>query len=336
MRYAHTRAVPALDIEQIDLLHLLVRERAHEVDPVVREVAQLGADLPAPVVDVTSRKRIVEASLDSMRAIADPHTFTLASASRFPNLVRRRLWAHNLGATTGLYAAKTIGQHELFIPPAHTSGRTWVVGPNLTALVKRLGQRSHDILNGVLSTQLTSRTLFEGLEWVRPYALSLLDTYIREIDGYDKAFMKAIERFSTFLNDANAPVGIEPYDWGNVVFTPRQVRAIYAGQALMAAIDGYCTYITSLVCNAMDLDGAFVEQVLASQVAGHHVILRLTQVLPGMGISRIDATAGYAFMRVIAQHGGVDLVNKMWEAPTTLPTIDELTNPERWMERIGA
>ncbi|WP_336250615.1 zinc-dependent metalloprotease [Stomatohabitans albus] len=333
--YAHARAVPSLGIDQIDLLHLLVREKAQEVDPVVREATAMGAHLPPPVVEVVSRRRVVEASLDSMRAIADPHAFTLSNASRFPNVVRRRLWAHNLGVITGLYAAKTIGQHELFIPPAHTSGRTWMVGPNLTALAKRLGQRAQDVLSGVLSTQLASRTLFEGLDWVRPYALSLLDAYIREIDGYDKAFVKAMERFSAFLNNGHMSAGIEPVDPGSFVFTPRQVRAIYAGQALVAAIDGYCTFITSLVCTALDLDGAFVEHVLASQVAGHHVVIRSTQVLPGMGIRRIDATTGYAFVRVIAQHGGVGLVNRMWEAPTTLPTVGELGNPERWMERIG-
>lgn len=335
--YARMRPVPGVADYHIDRLHRLVHHLAAKVHPVVQTLTGLHPGLPAPRVQVVSRAKLVRASVDSMRAIADPHATSLANASRVPAVMRRHIWAHNLGIAAGFYASSVLGQHELFIPPAHTSGRTWMVGPNVTALVERVGGRAQDVLMGVLCTQLTNRLQFEGVPWVRAYANAILDAYIRGIDGYDKAFMKAMERFIAFFGDVDETEGGAGFkDSVSMVLTPRQVRAIYAGQAFFSAIEGYAHLISRLAYDRLLLDTKLVKKTLADQAEGHHVMLRFTHVIPGMGIKRIDGKTGQAFVRAVADEGGISLVNRMWESPSHLPTLSELETPESWIARVNA
>lgn len=335
--YAHLRPVPEVADYQIDRLHRLVHHLAARVHPVIQQLTGLHPDLGLPQVRVVSRTKLVAASMDSMRGIADPHAESLTKASKVPAVVRRHFWAHNLGAAVGFYASTVLGQHELFIPPAHTSGRTWMVGPNVTALVERVGEQATDILSGVLCTQLTNRIQIEGVPWVRPYAMAILNTYIREIDGYDKAFMKAMERFSAFFGDMEtADDGSGFGDAISMVLTPRQVRAIHAGQAFFSVIEGYADLISHQAYHRLGLDTELVVKTLANQAEGHHVMLRFTHVIPGMGIKRIVSSTGRAFVHAVTDEGGIALANRMWESPKHLPTLDELDHPEQWMARVGA
>lgn len=334
--YARMRRVPHTEPFTIDRLHLLVRHLAHEVHPVIQTLTGIAPQLGPPRVRVVSRRKLVEASVDSMRALADPHAATLTGASKVPALLRRHVWAHNLGAAAGVYASHVLGQHELFIPPAHTSGRTWMVGPNVTALATQVGKQTTDVLAGVLCTQLTNRVQFEGVAWVRPYANAILNAYIREIDGYDKAFMNAMERFNAFFGEAGVDTDGSGFgDPINGVLTPRQVRAIHAGQAFFAAIEGYSALISRLAFYRLGLDSELVQAVLANQTEGHQVILRFTHVIPGMGIKGIDAQTGQAFVRAIYHAGGMGLVNRMWERPDHLLTLRELDTPDHWLQRMG-
>lgn len=335
--FAHMRPVPAVKDFHIDRLHRLVHHLTDQVHPVIHDLSGLHPDLDPPRVRVVSRAKLVAASVDSMRAIADPHAESLTKASKVPAVLRRHFWAHNLGAAAGFYASTVLGQHELFIPPAHTSGRTWMVGPNVTALVERVGEQANDIISAVLCTQLTNRIAIEGVPWVRPYATAILNTYIREIDGYDKAFMKAMERFSAFFGDVDAlDDGSGFGDAISMVLTPRQVRAIHAGQAFFAVIEGYADLISTAAYARLGLDTALVTKALANHAEGHHVMLRFTHVIPGMGITRIDRSTGQAFVRAIAAKGGIALVNRLWEHPQHLPTLAELSQPKEWMARVGA
>lgn len=334
--FAHMRPVPAVADYQIDRLHRLVHYLAGQVHPVIHTLTGLAPDLAPPRVRVVSRAKVVTASVDSMRAIADPHAESLTKASKVPAVVRRHFWAHNLGAAAGFYASTVLGQHELFIPPAHTSGRTWMVGPNMTALVERVGEQATAIIAAALCTQLTNRLVIEGVPWLRPYAHAILNAYIREIDGYDKAFMKAMERFSAFFNDADAlDDGSGFGDAISMVLTPRQVRAIHAGQAFFAVIEGYEDWISRQAYARLGLNTALVTKALAKHAEGHHVMLRFTHVIPGMGISRIDRNTGQAFVRAVAAEGGIGLVNRLWEQPQYLPTLAELSQPAAWMARVG-
>ena len=45
--------------------------------------------------------------------------------------------------------------------------------------------------------------------------------------------------------------------------------------------------------------------------------------------------AGERFIRAVEATGGPELLNRVWEGPEMLPTMDEIRHPETWVARIG-
>ena len=37
----------------------------------------------------------------------------------------------------------------------------------------------------------------------------------------------------------------------------------------------------------------------------------------------------------IAEAGGIATLNRVWEGPAQMPTLEELEDPQRWMARTG-
>jgi uncharacterized protein (DUF2342 family) len=43
---------------------------------------------------------------------------------------------------------------------------------------------------------------------------------------------------------------------------------------------------------------------------------------------------GHEFVAGVVERVGMEGFNRVWESPETLPRIEELTDPQRWVERV--
>src|ERR1019366_5164608 len=62
---------------------------------------------------------------------------------------------------------------------------------------------------------------------------------------------------------------------------------------------------------------------------------RLLQQLVGLEAKLRQYEAGGRFIRAVEATGGPELLNRVWEGPEMLPTMDEIRHPETWVTRIG-
>jgi len=44
---------------------------------------------------------------------------------------------------------------------------------------------------------------------------------------------------------------------------------------------------------------------------------------------------GERFAEGVVERGGLTLLNRVWEGPDYMPSLDELSHPERWVARVG-
>jgi uncharacterized protein (DUF2342 family) len=44
---------------------------------------------------------------------------------------------------------------------------------------------------------------------------------------------------------------------------------------------------------------------------------------------------GSRFVQTVVREGGMEVFNRVWTSPDTLPTAAELTDPQLWLERVG-
>ena len=57
--------------------------------------------------------------------------------------------------------------------------------------------------------------------------------------------------------------------------------------------------------------------------------------LTGLDLKLAQYQQGEAFVNAVAALRGVAFINRVWERPENLPTMDELRDPHRWIARMG-
>jgi uncharacterized protein (DUF2342 family) len=60
----------------------------------------------------------------------------------------------------------------------------------------------------------------------------------------------------------------------------------------------------------------------------------LLERLLGLELKRRQYEDGVKFCRYVAGMHDVESLNRAWENPDTLPTTEELADPERWIARV--
>jgi uncharacterized protein (DUF2342 family) len=57
--------------------------------------------------------------------------------------------------------------------------------------------------------------------------------------------------------------------------------------------------------------------------------------LVGLELKMKQYEAGGRFVAGVERHAGWDALNAAWQGPENLPTLDEISDPVLWLERVG-
>ena len=120
-----------------------------------------------------------------------------------------------------------------------------------------------------------------------------------------------------------------------MMLTDRQVEIVSRIQALMSVVEGYSNH-------AMHGTGEYLipdYQTLAyrmklrekSRGVGFRVISRLL----GLDLKLEQYVIGENFVDHVVRERGIEFVNRVWESPEQLPSLEEVRAPERWIQRVG-
>jgi uncharacterized protein (DUF2342 family) len=56
--------------------------------------------------------------------------------------------------------------------------------------------------------------------------------------------------------------------------------------------------------------------------------------LTGLDVKMEQYRAGERFIDEIVRLGGSDAMRRIWESPASVPTMDEIRDPSRWLTRV--
>ena len=62
----------------------------------------------------------------------------------------------------------------------------------------------------------------------------------------------------------------------------------------------------------------------------------MLQKVIGLEAKMNQYQAGESFIEAVEAAGGSELVERAWERPENLPTMDEIRAPQDWIDRISA
>jgi putative hydrolase len=61
---------------------------------------------------------------------------------------------------------------------------------------------------------------------------------------------------------------------------------------------------------------------------------RVLERLLGLDFKMRQYELGKSFCDAVADAGGIDVLNRVWDSPEALPTLRELSEPDAWLERV--
>ena len=330
---AGSAPVPTLGLD----LEAAVGEAAVEV---ARHTALEPAhDVPPP--EVLARADWAEANLTTLASLLDPVVERLdgrlEKAGPLGGPLRAAASA-TVAAETGLVlgymSQRVLGQFELSLIQPDAPPRLLFVGPNLIKAVDEMGVDRDSFLRWVVLHEVTHVVQFGAVPWLRGYLGELLEQFLATVDV---RFERGAAGGLPSLPDPARLV--ELFREGGLmalVQTGEQRRLMDKVQAAMALVEGYSEHVMDSVGARVLPAYAGLREAMERRRQGRSAPERVLQRLLGLDLKLRQYELGKRFCDAVVERHGLERLNRAWQAPEELPTLQELEHPEAWVERTGA
>lgn len=239
-----------------------------------------------------------------------------------------------LGALLGWMSSRVLGQYDLLITEDdRPEDQDWVyyVGPNVVSLEKRYGFPPQEFRLWIAVHECTHRAQFTGVEWLRPYFLSLVNELLDSVDPDPKRLLDSVK-------DLRQGEGSKLSDGGLslLLANPEQRETMKKVTGLMSLLEGHGDIIMDRATVDLIPSQRRFARVMSQRRKNSGGLTKLIQRLTGMEAKLAQYEEGENFVRSVEAVGGRDLFDVVWSGPEALPTIDEIRDPDLWIDRVGA
>lgn len=287
---------------------------------------------------VVDRPAWVRANIASFQRLLGPLTDQLEAHLTGPMApVTRRIAGAELGMVLGWMSKRVLGQYDLLVvedEKPEDQDLVYYVGPNVLALEKRYGFPPREFRHWLALHEVTHRMQFTGIPWMRGYFLGLVEQTVGSIDLDPKALGDLLGRITKDIR-----AGKNPLDEGGlaaVFATPEQRAVMDKVAGLMSLLEGHGDVTMDRAGADSIPNAARFGQVLRQRRQQANGAARMLQKLLGLEAKLKQYEQGEKFIEAVEAAGGPELLDRAWEQPENLPTIEEIRAPQGWIDRIRA
>ena len=289
------------------------------------------------VVEVIDRPAWIRANIASFRHLLTP--LLEEWSAKFPRNTRvadigRQLVGAELGALLGWMGGRVLGQYDLLVGRDDVDDAVYMVGPNLAAIERRFGFDPTEFRTWVLLHELTHRAQFTGVPWMREHFTELVSTSLRLANPDPRRIAQAIREAFSDRDQARQRVR----DGGvfGLLASPEQREVIQRIAGLMSLLEGHGDVTMTRAAGDLVPSAARFASVLQARRRRSSPLTRLTLRLTGIEGKLNQYAAGERFIAAIEAEGGPRVVDICWTSPENLPSLEEIRNPQQWLDRMGA
>jgi coenzyme F420 biosynthesis associated uncharacterized protein len=296
---------------------------AGKVEEVVAALRRAAAAATAHVADVTelpqpaSSEILVVDRATWLKAVTRSASAMLAAAAGAPEpatsswqSAKAKALGGQVGVVMAVVATRILGQFDPFGEP----NRLMLVAPNVVTVERALGVVPDDFRLWVCLHEETHRFQFGYAPWLRTHLLGLIGELL---DGDDLGF--------AWRSD----------DAGAVLGSPAQQDAFDKASAVMSLLEGHADVMMDRVGPEVVPSFAAIRRAF-DQRRYSSGWFSWVQKLLGLDLKYAQYREGGQFCREVIEAADVATLNRAFTAPELLPSLDELREPQRWLDRISA
>ncbi len=314
------RLVPedALDERRRHSLETKYRRLAAELeDPLLEFVGGMEGGFPA--FQALDRFGWVDLNVGILRDALEP---LAAAQDRLSNSrvleFSRGVLDRYVGLILGFLSRRVLGQYDpqlLGHEPAGSPG-LYLVEPNIADWEEEAGLPGEPLRRWLILHEMTHAWQFGAHPWLRDH----LNGMLRQVlDAAIDRRRSPAERLLALTAGMREQLGL-----------------INRVQATMSLVEGYSNLVMDVVGRAVLPEFDVLEAAHQARVGEKTVFERLFWKLTGLELKLQQYVIGERFCKEIHDRHGMGLLNRAWDGPATLPTLEELREPELWARRMGA
>jgi coenzyme F420 biosynthesis associated uncharacterized protein len=288
---------------------------------------------------VTDRAGWVRANLSSFQRLLRPllEKFDDRVGSGLAAPLTTRLAGAELGMVLGWMSGRVLGQYDLLVIEEEDPGDqdlVYYVGPNVLALEKQFAFPPEQFRLWLALHEVTHRAQFTGVPWLREHFIGLVHDTLGAVDPDPKRLLDGVNRMADAIRSGQNPLA----DGGlvNLVAGPEQRAILDQVSGMMSLLEGHGDVTMDRAGQGLVPSAARFSRVLNERRESAKGLSRLVQQLIGLEAKLSQYAQGEAFIADVERAGGTTLLARAWEEPGHLPSLIEIREPHRWIERMGA
>ncbi|HNH39390.1 MAG TPA: zinc-dependent metalloprotease, partial [Microthrixaceae bacterium] len=286
---------------------------------------------------VVGRLDWVRANLASYRRMLRPVLGRLEELDGPAAAVSGKVAGAELGALLGWMSTRVLGQYDLLVleeEDPDDQDLVYYVGPNILGLEKRQSFPPGEFRLWVALHEVTHRTQFTGVPWLRPYFLGLVEQLVDAADPDPTRLFTAVGRVAEGIRTRTNPL-----DDGGIAAlfaTPEQRLTMDKVGGLMSLLEGHGDVVMDRAATDLVPSAPRFARVLRARRSEMNLATRLLQRVIGLEAKLAQYQQGEAFIAAVEDAGGPALLNRAFERSELLPSLAEIRDPDTWIRRVGA
>ena len=239
-----------------------------------------------------------------------------------------------IGLLLGFLSARVLGQYDTGPLVAGSSaprktagepGEIFFLDGNIVSAARRLGVPVDGLRLWIVLHETTHALQFEGHPWLRDHLGGLVEGLTGPLAERVGA-RETVRRLTENLRTGGRSV--------ELVMTRDQRDAFDEMQATMSVIEGYSDYVMHHVGRRI-VPGYENIKARMARSRMHRppfetAIFRIT----GLDMKLEQYRLGEIFADAVASRIGMSGLNRVWDGPEYMPTLDEIRDPGLWIDRV--
>jgi coenzyme F420 biosynthesis associated uncharacterized protein len=290
---------------------------------------------PVPEVAVVDRPGWIDANTSGMAALLTPLVDALAEKQDtrpgpLATAIGSRATGVQAGGILAFLSSRVLGQYEVF----GTGGRLLLVAPNIVDAERKLGVDPSDFRLWVCLHEVTHQLQFTAVPWLKGHLEGQIAEFVEATDLSPDVLRERLTDLLRSLGDAVRGGDGDSEGLLALIRDPRQREILDRVTAVMSLVEGHAEYVMDGVGPDVVPSVKTLRKRFAQRRKGRGPLDRVLRRLLGLEQKMKQYADGRHFVGGVVDLVGMEGFNRVWEGPANLPLIDELTEPQRWVDRV--
>ncbi|MDR0836735.1 MAG: zinc-dependent metalloprotease [Propionibacteriaceae bacterium] len=273
------------------------------------------------------RPSIVDANIDNLR-----YMFAESGVDEVLGGALGALSAKASGVATGVALAAITGRVLGQFIPFGARPALYLVVPNIMKCEHDLGVDPSQFRLWVCLHEQTHQAQFGRASWLPAYLTDMVSRAAASEIDEQGSLSELWEQLGALVRKAND--GKTSMDRFIEKAPPEVAEALQQATAVMSLLEGHADVMMDAVGPTVIPDLANIRAKFTKRRAKGGWSATVTKLM-GMDAKMAQYKDGAVFCRAVIDARGIDVLNLAFEGPATLPSIDELRNPDAWIERVA-